>query len=89
VSGTRGGTGKPLFLKCSECKKSRDLSGTARPGKLVRTGRARPYKPRGATGRTSTVAFECKCYMCGHVGWYAHHAAARLLIDPETNKVTA
>lgn len=80
MSGTSGHTGKPLYLKCSTCKKMRDGRGRTRSGKLVRTGRERPYKPRGATGRTSKIAFECYCLMCEKTGWYAHRDAERLPI---------
>ena len=80
MPGTRAGTGQPISLKCSQCKKQRDLSGTARSGKLLRTGRTRPYHPRGAHGRMTTTAHECECKMCGTIGWYAHADAARLAL---------
>lgn len=71
------GTGSPLFLKCSTCKKTRDERGSASTGQLVRIGRERPYKPRGAPGRTSKIAYECECLDCGNVGWYAHKDAPK------------
>lgn len=80
------GPGQPLFLKCSKCKKTRDRYDTAMSGKLVRTGRERPYKPRGAPGRTSKIAFECECLVCGIVGWYAHQDAERLPIGEKYAK---
>ena len=86
MSGTRGGTGKPLYLKCSTCKKTRNERGIARSGKLVRTGRERDYKPRGAIGRTSLIAFECHCLECGNTGWYAHRDAERLSIGEKFAK---
>lgn len=87
MSGQRGMTGKPLYLKCSRCKRTRDSGGTAKAGKLYRTGYTRPYEPRGAKGRTSTVAYECKCKDCGHIGWYAHADAARLQLHADGGSV--
>lgn len=76
MSGQRGQRG-PHFLKCSQCKKQRDDRGSARTGKLFRTGRERP-----SNCRTSKIAYECKCAECNHVGWYAHEDALRLPIHP-------
>lgn len=84
MSGTRGGTGKPLYLKCSRCKKTRDQSGNARPGKLVRTGQEKPARSRGA--RSSRIAYECRCMDCDHVGWYEHADTERLPLDPKRAK---
>lgn len=73
------GAGQPLYLKCSACKKLRDIkTNNALSGNLRRTGRERPYKPRGATGRMLKTAFECACLDCGHIGWYAHKGVLRL-----------
>lgn len=76
MAGTNAGTGQPLYLKCSSCKLLRTESGSTRTGTLVRTGRTRPYKPRGTRARMGRVAYECACTDCGHVGWYAHKDAA-------------
>lgn len=82
MSGTRGGTGKPLFLKCSKCKLFRDIkTDIARAGNLVRTGRIRPARIKGALGRSSRVAVQCKCLDCGHVGWYSHKDTIHLPIE--------
>ncbi len=72
------GTGQPLTLKCSQCKRLRDIrSGAALSGQLVRTGRTRANRPRGHV-RTGRTAYECECLNCGHVGWYSHKQAEKL-----------
>lgn len=75
MPGTNAGTGQPIALKCSQCKKG---CGGPRIGNLMRTGRQRPYKPRAALGRITRIAHECRCLDCGHTGWYAHGHARRL-----------
>lgn len=78
MSGVKGQTGKPLYLKCSQCKKMRSIqTDSALTGNLVRTGRTRPARIKGAVGRSPKLAYECQCLDCGHVGWYAHKDATK------------
>ena len=77
MSGSNAGTGQPLTLKCSRCKLLRNAFGSARGGKLVRTGRSKPARSRSHI-RIGRMAYECECLECGHVGWYAHKQAEKM-----------
>lgn len=89
MPGTNAGTGQPLFLKCSRCKKERNPAfpfsqrTTTSQGNLVRTGRTRPRRLAKGMGarnghmRIGDTAHECRCLDCGHIGWYCHKDAER------------
>lgn len=67
------GTGQPVYLKCSWCKRQ------GRSGRLVRTGRMRKYHRRGCGvfGRYLDMSYQCECLDCGHCGFYAHRDVLR------------
>lgn len=81
MPGTNAGTGKPLHLKCAQCKKQTKrtwLSGgriiyTSLTGRLVRTGKVRGEpKPYGSHLRMLGEHHQYECLDCGHVGWTRH-----------------
>jgi hypothetical protein len=87
MPGANNGTGQPLTLKCSQCKKRPSGSGSGRVGALRRTGAMRERHIRGRAGhvRIGNVSYKCVCLICGHIGWYAHKDAAKLaLAEPAT-----
>lgn len=81
------GTGVPITLKCSTCKKSHhtytntrgESDWSAETGKLWRTGKS---KPRTASKgylapRMTRTLYELYCSMCGEYMWSAHMDAER------------
>lgn len=67
------GTGWPLTLRCSKCKKHRDWRNSSDDGTyLMHTGRTKPYRG-GNRGIRGLGAFhEYACTVCNHVGWSRH-----------------
>lgn len=73
------GTGIPITLRCSKCKKYRDWQTEHKKGtNLEATGRTKERQHCGAL-RMQTTAVEYRCLDCGHVGWSQHVDAMRHL----------
>lgn len=69
MSGSSGGTGRPMWFRCSRCRSSRrDGRGT----RVTLTGREKPAPIGSARGRNSATLREYRCDDCGHVGWSRH-----------------
>lgn len=78
MPGTNAGTGQPITLKCSQCRKTR-----WRRSDLEATGRTKPV-PRKRWGsqigvRQTNRLIEYRCLTCSHVGWSQHVDGERLL----------
>jgi len=75
------GTGAPITLKCSTCKKESvtlsDGDWRAKPGTLYRTGRTRPRPTNNLLPRMTRTAHELWCPDCGNTMWSAHQDAER------------
>lgn len=72
------GTGCPLILRCSKCKKHRDWRRNEYP-RLEATGRTKVRGKVRCPSRKADVKVEYRCLDCGHVGWSNHSDAGRLL----------
>lgn len=80
MAGSNAGTGHPLTLRCTRCKRYRDYKDPAQRDKgchLEATGRTRPRERLGGA-RTTNRKIEYRCLDCGHVGWTIHVWAERL-----------
>jgi hypothetical protein len=80
------GTGQPLSLRCSQCKKGgyhRDAMHPAnqRGRRLQATGRTKPLpqSQRHHSVRTTDRLIEVECLDCEHLMWTKHRQAERLL----------
>jgi len=74
MPGTNAGTGSPITLRCSWCKKSHiDRPGT----NLIATGRFRAVRYHGIRQTNRKIEYRCKD--CGHTGWTQHIDAERLV----------
>jgi predicted RNA-binding Zn-ribbon protein involved in translation (DUF1610 family) len=82
MPGTNAGTGQPLTLRCSKCKKHRDYGrhGSGRTGdgtNLIATGRFRAVTHKSIRQTNRKIQYRCKD--CGFVGWTQHIDAERLV----------
>ena len=75
MPGTNGGTGYPVSLRCSKCRKSGVFAGSG--FNLKATGRTWVARKRGI--RQTDRKIQYRCQDCGHVGWTQHVDAERLL----------
>lgn len=81
-----GGTGQPLWFRCSQCRlrhgtneyferKHGERSPTQSLGFIDRvrlTGRTKPTGHHRGNGRSTNTQREYRCLDCGHVGWSCH-----------------
>ena len=74
------GTGYPLTLRCSKCKRG-DYNNTDRGTNLRATGRTRPLRRSedGVGCRCLDLKAEYECLDCGHRGWSKHQMMGHLL----------
>jgi hypothetical protein len=91
MPGTNAGTGRPLFFRCSRCRK---LDGSRRGQRWEPTGRVRRLaKSQEGTGgrRVAYLRYEYRCLDCGHTGWSRHIEVERrwLTMSGTARRVTA
>jgi hypothetical protein len=73
--GSNGGSGRPMWFRCSKCRKRNRWDRDDRRGyrrDVVLTGRVRKIDDGRSGGRNSNRLREYKCTCCGHVGWSRH-----------------
>ena len=76
MPGTNAGTGQPITLRCSSCRKD-DWRGPNRGMNLIATGRFKAAVFRAI--RQTSRLIQYRCQDCGHVGWTQHIDAERLV----------
>jgi predicted RNA-binding Zn-ribbon protein involved in translation (DUF1610 family) len=90
-----GGTGQPLFFRCSQCRlrhgtneyferKRGERSPTRNLGRLNRvklTGKAKPTGHNRGNGRSTNAQREYRCLDCGHTGWSCHIDLAKAALS--------
>ncbi len=76
MPGTNAGTGQPLTLRCSWCKRSH-RDDPERGTKLLATGRFKAARHRSI--RQTNRKIEYYCQDCGHHGWTQHIDAEKLV----------
>lgn len=72
MSGTRGGTGRPLHFRCSWCRRTDVPWPYGAAQRVVLTGRARSKRDGRSSGRNSDTERQYSCGDCGHLGWSRH-----------------
>jgi hypothetical protein len=73
MSGVRGATGQPIWMKCAKCRLQQDSNGYALRGNPRATGRRREKHKHGVVGRMDAkYQYEYECGECGHLGWSRH-----------------
>lgn len=93
--GSNNGTGWPLTLRCTKCKRGRDWRNSTDDGTyLIRTGRTKPYRGGNRGARGLGTFHEYACITCGHIGWSRHSEIARKplahyveIVETKTGKV--
>jgi hypothetical protein len=85
MRGHKGQNG-PNYLKCTMCKRERDMWDNARTGELVQTGRVRRLHSKRLGGRGPQRQLLCR--RCGHVGWYTHRDASRCPMITAGDRIT-